>query len=72
MRQSCCVTTNKTVLLIEKALGEPLVDYLQRHREDDRSWQWIANDLARLTGAQYSREMVRRWYVDSDQNASAA
>lgn len=52
--------STRTAYLVSKALGEPLVEYLQRHRDDKRSWKWIAEDLDRLTGCCYSRELLRR------------
>jgi hypothetical protein len=55
--------SNRTETLLGAVLGEPLADYVKRHREDDRSWQWIADKLSDATGTRYSRELLRRWYA---------
>lgn len=56
--------SNRTETLLGTVLGEPLADYVKRHREDARSWQWIADKLTEATGTRYSRELLRRWYAN--------
>lgn len=63
--------SNRTATLVSTALGEPLLDYLRRHREDQRTWQWIADDLAKRTGVPYSRELLRRWFLAADGERAA-
>jgi hypothetical protein len=36
---------NPKAQLAERVIGEPLGDWVRRHREDGRSWQWIANQV---------------------------
>jgi hypothetical protein len=67
--------STRTATLIGKALGEDLAEYVRRHREDDRTWQWIADDLSEKTGVKYSRELLRRSFPDpqcDEQPASVA
>lgn len=70
--QHTCVMSNRTETLLGAVLGEPLADYVKRHREDARSWQWIADKLADTTGTRYSRELLRRWYAAKTDTESAA
>ncbi len=63
--------SNRTATLISTAIGEPLADYVKRHREDDRSWQWIADNLSEKTGVRYSRELLRRWYAAESSGRAA-
>lgn len=68
-----CVMSNRTATLISTALGEPLAEYVKRHREDSRTWQWIADDLSAKTGVTYSRELLRRSFgpeLETDTPAS--
>lgn len=58
----CGVTPPTTFQLLEKAIGEPLLDYLQAQREDERSWPYIARKLTERTGVEISDESLRRWY----------
>jgi hypothetical protein len=50
--------------LIEVLLGEPLGDWVRRHRDDDRSWQWIANQVLTQTNSQVTvtGEYLRRLF----------
>ena len=57
------MTPPTTYLLIEKAIGRPLIEYLRELREDQRSWQYIADRLAEMTGVEISDESLRRWYL---------
>ena len=45
--------------LAEHLLGEPLGDWVRRHRDDDRSWPWISQRLREETGGQV--EISRTW-----------
>lgn len=59
-------------------LGEPLRDWVLRHRDDDRSWSWISSKLSAVTEGQVelSHEWLRRLYGPAEQpsepNGSAA
>jgi len=71
IEQHVCVAANHTNVLIEKLLGEPLADYVKRHRDDERTWAWIARDLEARVGVRYSREWVRRLSIGSDRERAA-
>lgn len=62
----CAVTAKHAYVLIEQLLGEPLPSYVKRHRDDERTWAWIARDLEARVGVRYSREWVRRISIDSE------
>lgn len=57
------MTPPTTFILVEKALGEPLVEYLGALRDDERSWPYIAKRVAERTGVEISDESLRRWYL---------
>lgn len=59
------MTDNRTFKLIEGLLGEPVMGYFARHRADERSWDWIARDLQKRVGVGYSREWLRRCYLEA-------
>jgi hypothetical protein len=56
---------NRTFLLIEKLIGEPVIEYIGRHRDDERTWDWIARDLSAKVGVTYSREWLRRSFNEA-------
>lgn len=70
------MTPPTTFILVEKALGEPLVEYLGALRDDERSWPYIAKRVAERTGVEISDESLRRWYLafapSDDAEAGAA
>jgi hypothetical protein len=51
----------------EHLIGEPLGPWVVRHREDDRSWQWIADRIGKETGGQVtvSDEYLRRLFGEA-------
>lgn len=57
------MTPPTSYVLLEKAIGEPLVDYLGRLRDDERSWPYIARKVKEHTGVEVSDESLRRWYI---------
>ena len=65
--------------LLEQALGEPLMEYLRRLRNDDRSWEYIATKINKELAAKgvehvvASDESLRRCFNQphsSDRRAS--
>ena len=48
-----------TTRLAEHLLGEPLGDWVRRHRADDRSWPWISQRLREQTDGQV--DITRTW-----------
>lgn len=58
-------------LLLEKAIGEPLHEYLRKLREDERTWTYIARAIKRRTGIEVSDETLRRWHRDVTERADA-
>lgn len=66
------MTPPTTFQLIEKAIGEPLIDYLGALRADERSWPYIAKRVTERTGVEISDESLRRWYVAFAANESAS
>lgn len=45
--------------LVEDRLGQPLAEYLQHMRDDDRSWRWIARKISEQTGIEVSHTLLR-------------
>lgn len=41
-----------TAMLATEILEEPIEDWIQRHRNDERSWRWIAARLYETTSQQ--------------------
>jgi hypothetical protein len=49
--------------LVEKSLGEPLVDYVAARRATT-SWRAMAADLSERTGEKVTYETLRGWFAD--------
>lgn len=64
------MTPPRTFLLLEKAIGRPLIEYLRELREDERSWPYIANRVSEKTGVEISDESLRRWYLEFGERAA--
>jgi hypothetical protein len=60
-----------TALLLEAKLGEPLADFVTRHRDDERSWDYIARKLRDLTDVTFSDEALRKWFVNDSTERAA-
>jgi hypothetical protein len=72
-RQDEPVRPTPKLQLIETAIGEPILDYLDRLRKDDRSWPYIARVIAQRTEIEISDEWLRVWYLEAiGQPASGA
>jgi hypothetical protein len=53
-------------LLVETKLGEPLADFVNTLRNDDRSWPYIGRKLRERTAVAFSDEALRYWFADQD------
>lgn len=60
-----------TALLIEVKLGEPLADFVTRHRNDERTWDYIARKLREKTDVTFSVEALRKWFVNDSTERAA-
>ena len=49
----------------EEALGEDLGVWCLRHRDDDRSWRWIADKLAEQTQIVITPQWLRHLFSRS-------
>lgn len=59
------MTTTPKRQLLEDRLGQPLGDYLQSLRDDDRSYRWIARKVSEQTGIEVSHQLIRTTLRDS-------
>lgn len=59
------MTTTPKRQLLEDRLGQPLGDYLQSLRDDDRSYRWIARKVSEQTGIEVSHQLIRTTLQDS-------
>lgn len=57
--------------LAEHKLGEDVRAWVLCHRKDDRSWRWIADRLAELTGVTVTAERLRQVFADSTDSGAA-
>lgn len=53
-------------LLVETKLGEPLAEFVNNLRADERSWTYIARKLRERTEVAFSDEALRKWFEDED------
>lgn len=62
------VKQTPTYLLLEAKLGEPLADFVQRLRDDERPWRYVARKLRDATGntVAFSDERLRQWFTDAE------
>lgn len=61
-----------TALLLEAKLGEPLADFVNRHRADERTWGYIARKLRERTDVTFSDEALRKWFVADEATSGRA
>lgn len=63
-----------TYLLLEVKLGEPLADFVTRHRDDERTWAYIARKLREATDdtVTFSVEALRKWFTADECSERAA
>jgi hypothetical protein len=68
------VRRSATYLLIEMKLGESLADYVTRHRNDERTWAYIARKLREATDntVSFSDEALRKWFTADECSERAA
>ena len=66
------MSATATQILLERELGEKLVDFLSRQRAERRSWEEIAKIIRRQTGVKVSYESLRRWHRDASETAETA
>lgn len=59
-----------TALLVETKLGEPLADFVNNLRSDERSWDYIARKLRERTDVTFSNEALRLWFTDDATEAA--
>lgn len=59
------MTTTPKRQLLEDRLGQPLGDYLQSLRDDDRSYRWIARKVSEQTGIEVSHQLIRTTLQES-------
>lgn len=52
------------VELAAERLGKDIGEWVRAHRNDDRSWTWIATRLAAETRVQLSDEYLRQLYAE--------
>lgn len=50
--------------LAAERLGKDIGEWVRAHRDDDRSWGWIATRLAAETRVQVSDEYLRRLFAE--------
>lgn len=50
--------------LLEAKLGEPLAPLVERMRDDDRSFPYIARKLRERTGVEFSDEWLRSQFSE--------
>lgn len=65
MRQDTGQKAGPKLELAELKLGEDVGAWVQAHRQDDRSWRWIADRLADRTGVTVTAERLRQCFADS-------
>lgn len=58
--------------LAEHLLGEPLKDWVLRHRRDDRGWPWISQKLREVTDGQVELSRTWLWKLYGDADAAGA
>ena len=66
------VKPTPTYLLLEAKLGEPLAPFVQRLRDDERSFPYIARKLRERTNneVKFSDERLRQWFSGSGERAA--
>jgi hypothetical protein len=55
--------------LAAERLGEDIGAWVRAHRDDDRSWAWIASKLAEKTRVQVSSETLRLFAQGAESGA---
>lgn len=61
-----CMKQTPMALLVEAKLGEPLADFVNKLRDDERTWAYIARKLRDRTAVVFSDEALRQWFADED------
>lgn len=57
--------------LAAERLGEDVKTWVTRHRDDDRTWQWISQRLAERTGVRITPQWLGQLYTDRAEASSS-
>jgi hypothetical protein len=57
--------------LAAERLGEDIEAWVTAHRADERTWHWIARQLAEKTGVQITAQWLGRLYGDRAESGAA-